>query len=129
MPISYSINPDEKIVYVTFPEKLDLKSSLEIMRALAADERLGETFGVLVDLRALRSHPSIGEARLIASIASEQSLFLRNPTALVVSQVVQYGIGNMISLIASLQGAVVQAFYDIEEAREWLRGHLSLPDG
>lgn len=124
MSISYSINPAEKLVYITFPDKIDLNSSLETMRTLAADERLGKDFGLLIDLRALRSIPSVQEARQIALTASRQGLFLRNPTALVVSKLVQYGMGNMISILSGLQGAIVRPFYDVEEAKEWLRMHL-----
>jgi hypothetical protein len=124
MSISYSIDPAEKLVYIRFPNEIDLDASLDTMRALAADERLGEDFGILVDLRALRPIPSVSEARLIASIASQQTLFLKNPTALVVSQKVQYGMGNMISILSGLQGAIVQPFYNVEEARAWLRAHL-----
>lgn len=121
MSISYSINSAEKLVYVTFPEEIDLASSLETMRILAADERLGEDFGILVDLRAAKPIPSVQEARLIASTASQSDLFFGHPTALVVSQVVQYGMGNMISIIAGLQGASVKAFYEVEEAKAWLQ--------
>lgn len=123
MSLSYSINSAEKLVYVTFPEVIDLASSLDTMRALAADERLGEGFGILVDLRTAKPVPSVQEARLIASTASQSDLFLHHPTALVVSRAVQYGMGNMISIIAGLRGASVQAFYEIEEAKTWLQRH------
>jgi hypothetical protein len=124
MSISYSIDPTEKLVYVTFPEIIDLASSLDTMRALAVDEQLGADFGILVDLRAAKPVPSFQEARLIAATASQSKLFLHHPTALVVSQKVQYGMGNMISIIAGLQGALVQAFYEMEEAKTWLQVHL-----
>jgi hypothetical protein len=120
----YSIDEDKKLVYVTVPEKTDLAESLQTLRQLAADERLGEGFGILMDARHTYSIPTAEEARAIASEMSSLSLFLRHPTALVVSQVVQYGLGSMISIIAGFKGATIQVFYEAEEAEAWLQaGH------
>ena len=47
---------------------------------------------------------------MIASEMSSLTLFLRHPTALVVSQVVQYGMGSMILIIAGFKGATIQVF-------------------
>ena len=61
------------------------------------------------------------EARAIAAEMSSLSLFLHHPTALVVSQVIQYGMGSIISIIAGFKGATIQVFYEAEEAEAWLR--------
>ena len=120
----YSIDEDKKLVYVTVPEETDLAESLQTLRQLAADDRLSEGFGILMDARHTYSIPTAEEARAIASEMSSLSLFLRHPTALVVSQVVQYGLGSMISIIAGFKGAIIQVFYEVEEAEAWLRaGH------
>jgi hypothetical protein len=42
----YSIDEDKKVVYVTVPEQTNLAESLQTLRQLAADERLGEGFGI-----------------------------------------------------------------------------------
>lgn len=123
-PISYTINPVEKLVYVTFPENIELDSSLATMQALAADKQLGPGFGILVDLRAAKPVPSAEEARLIVLTAARSDLFLHHRTALLVSRLIQYGMGNMISILAGLQGAVVHPFYEFEEAKSWLQAHL-----
>jgi hypothetical protein len=91
------------------------------MRQLAAGGRLGEDFGILVDGRVTKSILSVEEVRVIASAISNPALFLRHPTALVASQAVQYGLGNMISIITGMQGATVRPFYEVEEAKAWLR--------
>lgn len=116
-----SIDPEKKLACLTLPEKTNLTETLEALHQLAADERLGADFGILVDVRATSYIPTAGEARAIASEISQPDLFLSHPIAVVVSQTVQYGIGNMVSLIASLKGTVLRAFYDIEAAERWLQ--------
>ena len=123
MTISYSINPDEKLVYITIPGKTDLAEILEIMRQLGVDERLGPGFGILTDARTIDYIPSSTDVRRIAELASELALFSRYPNALVVSRMVHYGLGNMLALITERRGALVQPCYEIEEARAWLRLH------
>jgi hypothetical protein len=119
--MQYSIDPEKKLAYLTLPEKTDLAETLEALRQLAADERLGNDFGILVDVRATTFIPTAGEARAIASEISRPALFLHRPIAVVVFQLVQYGIGNMVSLIAGVKGAVLRVFYDIEAAERWLQ--------
>lgn len=114
LSISYTINAAEKLVYVTFPENIELDSSLATMQALVADEQLGKGFGILVDLRAAKPVPSAEEARLIVSTAARSDFFLHHPTALLVSRLIQYGMANMISILAGLQGAMVHPFYEFE---------------
>ena len=122
MPLSYLIDPDKKLAYVTFPEKGGLAESLEAIRQLATDERLGEDFGILVDVRAASFAPTVEEAKTIVSAILDPALFSERPTAIVVSQMVQYGMGRMISVLAGLKGAVIQVFhYDVELAEKWLR--------
>lgn len=121
MPITYEIDLVEKLVYVTFPQETDLKSSLEMMRTVAADKRLGEGFGILMDVRATRFIPSATEARAIATFASDQATFLHYPTAVVTSQRAQHEAGSTISIVAGLKRATVQVFYEVEEAKTWLR--------
>lgn len=123
MPILYSIDLDEKLIYITLPGKTDLAEILEIMRQIAADERLGEGFGILTDARTIDYFPSANEVRMIAELASDLALFLRYPNAMVVSRMVHYGLGNMLALIAGTQGALAQPFYEVEEAKAWLRLH------
>jgi hypothetical protein len=121
---SYSIDEAKKLAYVTFPEKSGLVESLEVIRQVSADERLSEDFGVLVDARATRFAPTTQEARAIASVVSDPTLFSRHLIAVVVSEMVQYGMTNMIALLAGLNGATIRVFYEVEEAEVWLRvGH------
>jgi len=122
MPLSYSIDETKKLAYVTFSEKGGLTETLETIRQLATDERLGKDFGILVDVRVASFAPTIEEARTIVSTILDPALFSPRPTAVVVSQMVQYRMGNMISILAGLKGAVIQVFhYDVEVAEAWLR--------
>ena len=123
MTVSYTVEPAEKLVYITFPRKTDLAEILEIMRQLASDDRLGEGFGILADAQTIDYFPSAKEVRLIAELASQLALASRYPTAMVVSQLVHYGLGNMLALITGMQGALVQPFYEVEAAKGWLRMH------
>ena len=124
MTFLYSIDRDKKLAYITFPEKGGLAESLDVIRQVSADERLGEDFGVLVDAQATSFAPTLEEARVIASAVSDPDLFLQHQIAVVVSQAVQYGMGNMIAILAGLKGAAIRVFYEVEEAEAWLRaGH------
>jgi hypothetical protein len=121
-PPSYSIDGDKKLAYVVFPEKGGLAETFETIRQLAADERLGKDFGILVDVRTASFAPTIEEAKTIVSMVLDPALFLPRPTAVVVSELAQYGVGSIISLLAGRKGAVIQVFhYNVEEAEAWLR--------
>jgi hypothetical protein len=121
MSFLYSIDPEKKRAYLILPEKTNLAETLETLRELAADERLGEEFHILIDVRATSFIPTAREAREIAWAISNPALFLRRPIAVIVSQLVQYGMGNMVSLIAGLKGIVLRVFYEVEEAEAWLK--------
>ena len=97
--MQYSIDPEKKLGYLRIPEKTDLTEILEALRQLAADERFGDDFGLLVDVRATSYIPTAGEARAIAAEISRPALFLSRPVAAVVLQPVQYGISNMVSIM------------------------------
>jgi hypothetical protein len=119
----HSIDEAKKLAYFTLPEKTNLTETLDALRQLALDERLGADFGILVDVQATNFIPTAGEARTIAALVSDPELLLRHPIAVVVSQTVQYGIGNMVSLIAGIRGTVLRAFYKVEQAEAWLQTH------
>jgi hypothetical protein len=121
MSFSYSIDADKKLAHVTFPENGSQAEILEVIRQLMADERLGQVSGVLVDVRATSFAPSAEEARAIVSAILEPALVSPRPAAVVVSQPVQYGMGNMISILAGLKGAAIRVFYNMETAEAWLQ--------
>ena len=121
MAYLYSIDLNEKIVCLTFPGKTDLAEILEIMRRLASDEQLGEGFGILADARTIDYLPSTQDVWAITELASELALFSQYPTAVVVSQTVHYGMGNMMAFITESQGLLVRPFYEVEQAKAWLR--------
>ncbi len=124
MIFSYSIDERKEIARVIIPEETNLAENLEVVRQHAVDERLGENFGVLVDVRALSSLPTAEEARMFALEIAKADQLLHHRIAAVASRPVQYGMGNMISIIASLKGVAIRMFYDMEEAEAWLQmGH------
>jgi hypothetical protein len=117
----YSIDEGKKLAYVTFPEKGGLAEILELIRQLMADEGLREVVGILVDVRAASFAPTAEEVRAIVSAILEPALFPPRPAAVVVSELVQYGMGNMISILAGLKGTTIRVFYNIETAEAWLQ--------
>ena len=118
MPVTYMIDEAERIAYVTYDEASDTHDGLEVMKALASDDRLKNGFGILADLRRKRHIPSADEARRLAQTSI--ALLREYKVALVVSAMAQYGMANMMSTLAGLYGGQVRGFYDPEKAKEWL---------
>jgi len=123
MAIKYQIDTYGRIAYVKASEETSFFPSVEAIRSLAGDKNFQPGFSVLVDLRAVESVPTVSEARAFASLLSDNRVF-KSRLGLVVSERGSAGINQMASAITRHQGARINAFDCVAEAKAWLEENM-----
>jgi hypothetical protein len=118
MPYSLSIDRARRRVLIVGAGPNDVASTLGAMDELAAHPDLAPGMGILCDFRENGYVPGTGDAEKLADAYTRR--FAGHAMALVVSGLLQYGVANMITTIASLRGNPVVAFRDLAEAEAWL---------
>jgi hypothetical protein len=115
--IEFEVNSDLCTIVVGDP--IGLRSLEDGVQALASDPRLTPTTCLLLDMRTCRSVPSASDSRSLAwALASSMGA---RRTAIIVASMVHFGLANMISTLANLDGGQVRAFQEMEKAANWLK--------
>ncbi len=127
MPIRYEVEGETGIVVSRVTGSITLGEMRAHVDRMLGDPALKRPVRVLADLRMRESIPSAGELRRAVAYVSAELLGSRHRVAFVVSREVLFGMGTEVFFeTAGLRDAIgaikARVFYDIEEARGWLRG-------
>jgi len=124
MPFTHSFSPDASFAVVVAEGACDLAATLAEIESLSADPRFTRGMGILADARRIDYVPSPDETRLIAMVSSRREAFQDHPLAIVVEQMIHYGLARLFAAHAALQGATVEVFRDVGEAQSWLHAKV-----
>lgn len=104
---------------IVVQDPISLRDLEDGVQTLATDTRLTPTSFLTIDMRACRSVPTAADARSLAW-ALAASMGARR-TAILVGSTVHFGLANMISTLANLDGGHVRAFQESDKAANWLK--------
>lgn len=127
MPITYAVQPHDRIVVVTFGGSLALDDYAATLREALADPRYEPGSALLLDAQGLERLPSVDDLRGLVHLARELSARGVEPFAIVTANDLQYLAAR---LFATLAGATInletRVFRTPDVARQWLRSALAV---
>ena len=122
MPVSFSVEVEQRLAYVRSTGKVSLAETVEAIVAVAGSADLKPDFGVLVDLRKIDGALSIGEVVEMTSALDNVRRLTRGRIAVVAERAAHFRLAQLASALASASGLNQRAFRDIDQARAWLGG-------
>ncbi len=120
MPITYTIDHAQKMVFVHGSGTLDIDTCVDHLRALSGDPEFDSTYHRLADYLQADSHVwSAGDVKRFVNETEVLAEKLgRSKYAIVVSRKVHFGMARMFQLMKDDES--VGVFYGEKEARAWL---------
>lgn len=121
MPSSYSIDPARRIVFLKWNGNLTYLEWEARMSAVLDDPDFDPTFSFLSDWRTAQP-PSVDHVKQGIQFIQRRSAELaeRCKWAVVVSEIVTFGMARMGSTLAQKTPLWVEPFHDYDEALDWL---------
>lgn len=121
MAVTYRIDTQERLVYLTVTDESSSSEWEEVMRRVLADPAYVKGFNFLTDRRGQSRMPgpdfTLRVLRLLVSHTAEMG---RYRWAAVTPWPAPFGTLRMFSILAEEADIHVEAFNDYEEARNWL---------
>ncbi|MCR9092847.1 MAG: hypothetical protein NXI30_01395 [bacterium] len=125
MPMTYSIDVDEKLVYIVGHGRLTDEEMVDCVRDLRSDPMLQPDMNVFSDMRAIEMGftPS-GIRKMLDVMVATEDRRSEAWAALVVARDVTFGMARMLQSRAREHVAPhIEVFRDVEKARDWLEEH------
>lgn len=121
MPITYSIDPAQRLVLVTIRTPYTIADVQHVIPALLADPAYVRGMVGLIERRDADDVPTTAYVQQVVRLLKTYAAQL-GPCkwALVVNQPASYGMGRMVGLQISDSGLMLNVFYTLDEARAWL---------
>jgi len=120
MPYLVEIRPETRRAVVRGQGPADVAETVAWMRRLAEDPAFEPGFGMLVDVRELAYIASFDDLLVMRDVFEELRDAFRGPIAVVVPDMLRYGITRTISGLTALFGVRIEAFREEPEAEAWL---------
>ena len=120
MPYDVSIDPAARLVTIRAHGPSDLAETIAQMRGLAADPLYAPDFALLVDSNDLEYIPTFADTLRLRDAFEELRASYRGPIAIVLDDVLRYGVTRTLAGMTALFGVRLQAFRDFPAARAWL---------
>ena len=122
MPISYRIEKNEGLLYLTVHGPIDPQQIIANSDKMLADPDYAPGMNMFVDAREMDiSGANSGDLELIAADSlSKRELFAPSRCAVVVASDAAFGIVRMYEVYSEDHPLTVRAFRNENEAREWL---------
>ena len=120
MPYLVDIRPAQRLAVVRGTGRSGLAETLDTMRDLAARPEFPPGFGMLVDVRELDYVASFDDLLAMRDVFSELREAFSGPIAVVVPDLLRYGITRTIAGLTGMVGVRIEAFRDSADAETWL---------
>ncbi len=119
MPVSYRIDPAQKIVYTTFEGEVTDQQLVRHARKIEGDPELDGSFVELIHADTSSMKGVTGSGVRKAADAIRVSTAIRK-IGIVASQDVEFGLARMVELLADESLIEIQVFREEADARSWL---------
>ena len=124
MAVTYRINPDERVVYLTTSGDSSFREWEEKLLAVLSDPAYRPGFNFLSDRRLETDVPDPWFARSAADFLNQHLEEMGSfKWAAVSTNKAIYGMQRMFSIYSEMKGVEAQVFADYEEALGWVRRH------
>ncbi len=120
MPYTIDIQPGRRRVVVTGTGTSDIGETMDTMRRLAADPVHEPNFGIFCDVRELAYVASFEDLIVMRDGFGALKVSYTGPIAILVPDLLRYGIARTISGLTGLIGIRIEAFRELAEAEAWL---------
>ncbi|MCS7211735.1 MAG: hypothetical protein RMI34_03835 [Chloroherpetonaceae bacterium] len=120
MTFEFEICEHKGLVSVFVSGTGNFQNGVEGLLRIANDTRFREGFNVLVDICQLNYSPSLSELRAFADVLTSLKDRCSGRTALVVSNFLHFGLGNLLSRFLELSGIQMRVFFSMQDATHWL---------
>lgn len=119
VPHTVEYSPKADLCTIRVNDPISLRDLEDGVQHLASDSRFTPATCLIIDLASCRSVPTASDSRSLAwTLASSMGA---RRTAILVTSMVHFGLANMISTLANLDGGQVKAFQDTDKAKNWTR--------
>lgn len=120
---------EEGRVTIVVSTSLDADELSETLEAVIAHPDFTRGRDVVFDVRGSDINPAFAEIKnMLAALHAVSSEF-SGRYAIVVSDMLRYGLARMASSLSAPLGMKMTAFHSVEEADQWLRDDPSTPPG
>jgi hypothetical protein len=121
LAVTYDINPQERIIYLTTVGESSFAEWRDMMLSLLSDPTYRRGMGFLSDRRRQTGVPEAEFAREAAQFLMQHSDEMEGCRwAAVSGDTAIYGMQRMFTILSETTGVTAQAFMDYGEARRWL---------
>lgn len=123
MPLTYTIDPDARLVTLHYEEHPTIEQWKQAMLRVFADPRYRPGFAFLGDRRAVKEAPDRDYIRETIAFGEEHRAELQGARwATLVSTPASYGMARMGQALGAEGPTELGAFTDLAAALRWLRG-------
>ena len=123
MPVTYRIDPDERIVYLTTDGNVPFIELEAVVLEALADPSYRRGFGFLSDNTRETDVPDPGYVRRCVDFIRRHEAEMGGCRwAMVSGQTALFGMQRMFSILAEAHGITVRVFREPEAGRRWLLG-------
>jgi hypothetical protein len=122
MPVTYRIDPEERLVHLTMAGASSFDEWEAAMLAALADPSYRPGFGFLIDRRGADITTPDFVRRVVAFNLEHRVELGGGRRAVVVGSVSDFGMGRMYATLSEMGGVTAATFLSHEQARRWLLG-------
>lgn len=120
MTFEFDISERDALVSVFVSGTGNFQKGIEGILRIANDTRFREGFNILVNICQLQYSPSLSELRDFADVLISLKDRCSGKTALVVSNFLHYGLGQLLGRFLAMGGIQMQVFRSMQDATQWL---------
>ena len=119
MPVSYRIDPVQKIVYTTFEGEVTDQQFVRHARKIGSDPEIDGSFVELIhaDTSSMKGVTAAGVREAADALRLYTSI---RKIGIVASRNVEFGLARMVALLADESPVEIQVFREQADARSWL---------
>jgi hypothetical protein len=119
MPVTYRIDPAQKIVYTTFEGEVTDQQFVQHARKIGSDPEIDHSFVELIHADTSSTKGVTGSGLRETADALKVSTAIRK-IGIVASHNVDFGLARMVELLADESLIEIQVFREQADARSWL---------
>ncbi len=129
MPISYTIDSDQGVVYALVEGTFTLEEMLSTIGKVVQDPKFRKGFAVLSDHRSIVSPATTNQVQSLVRHARQFEILAGTKWAIVTTNDLSFGMMRMFSALAETIPMRIEVFRDYDEALAWLKdkGALESP--
>ena len=124
MAVTYSIDPDRKLIHTICCGPLTLGEVVDHFRALSTDPLCVGDLDVLLDVDRAEKFPEVSELGSVVTEVAKVSHKVRfGLCAIIASNVTMFGMMRMFEVLAGRYFRAIRVFRKASQAQEWLDSH------